>query len=80
MPENMTEERKKIITSLGATLVSVSEEGSFAEAAAVRDELAEERGYFNPDQFSNPLNVQCRFLPGRSRARARESRLACGRE
>lgn len=62
MPENMTEERKKIITGLGATLVSVSEEGSFAEALAVRDELAEEPGYFNPDQFSNPLNAECHRL------------------
>ena len=59
MPENMTEERKEIITRLGATLVSVSEDGSFAEAAAVRDELASQPGHFNPDQFSNPLNVQC---------------------
>ncbi|HSF14239.1 MAG TPA: cysteine synthase family protein [Vicinamibacteria bacterium] len=59
MPENMTAERKEIITRLGATLVSVSEKGSFAEAAAVRDELASKPGHFNPDQFSNPLNVEC---------------------
>lgn len=62
MPENMTEERKQIITELGATLVSVSKEGSFAEAAAVRDELASNPGHFNPDQFSNPLNVECHRL------------------
>jgi cysteine synthase A len=59
MPENMTEERKEIITKLGATLVCVSEKGSFAEAAAVRDEIATKPGCFNPDQFSNPLNVEC---------------------
>lgn len=59
MPENMTEERKEIITGLGATLVTVSQEGSFAEAAAVRDELGTRPGTFNPDQFSNPLNVEC---------------------
>jgi cysteine synthase A len=59
MPENMTDERKEIITRLGADLVSVSAEGSFAEAASVRDELAKKPGHFNPDQFSNPLNVEC---------------------
>lgn len=59
MPENMTEERKAVIRALGAELVLCSKEGSFAEAARVRDRLAEERGAFNPDQFSNPLNAEC---------------------
>jgi cysteine synthase A len=59
MPENMTEERKEVIRALGADLVLCSKEGSFAEAAAVRDRLVAERGAFNPDQFSNPLNVEC---------------------
>ena len=59
MPENMTEERKEAIRALGAELVLCSEEGSFAEAAALRDRLAAERGAFNPDQFSNPFNVDC---------------------
>jgi cysteine synthase A len=59
MPENMTEERKAILRALGAELVLVSAEGSFAEAAAVRDRLAREHGWFNPDQFSNPLNAEC---------------------
>jgi len=59
MPENMTEERKATIRRLGAELVLCSAEGSFAEAAAIRDRLAAERGDFNPDQFSNPLNVEC---------------------
>ncbi len=59
MPENMTDERKDVIRALGAELVLCSKEGSFAEAAAVRDRLAAERGAFNPDQFSNPLNVDC---------------------
>lgn len=59
MPENMTEERKIILKRLGAELVEVSEAGSFTEAAALRDTLASEHGWFNPDQFSNPLNVEC---------------------
>jgi cysteine synthase A len=59
MPEDMTEERKEMIRALGADLVLCSREGSFAEAAAIRDRLAAENGWFNPDQFSNPLNVEC---------------------
>ena len=59
MPENMTDERKDIIRGLGAELVLCSAEGSFAEAAGIRDRLAAEHGWFNPDQFSNPLNVEC---------------------
>ncbi|MEK7867389.1 MAG: PLP-dependent cysteine synthase family protein [Planctomycetota bacterium] len=61
MPENMTEERKRIIRDLGADLVLCSKEGSFAEAAAIRDRLARENGWFNPDQFSNPLNIECHY-------------------
>jgi cysteine synthase A len=61
MPENMTQERKEIIRGLGAELILCSAEGSFAEAAQIRDRLARENGWFNPDQFSNPLNVECHF-------------------
>ncbi len=59
MPENMTSERKQILERLGAELILCSQEGSFAEAAEIRDRLARENGWFNPDQFSNPLNVEC---------------------
>lgn len=61
MPENMTEERKTLIQSLGAQLILCSENGSFKEAAAIRDKMAKTYGYFNPDQFSNPLNVECHY-------------------
>jgi len=61
MPENMTPERKQMVRALGADLVLCSTEGSFAEAASIRDRLAAENGWFNPDQFSNPLNVECHF-------------------
>ena len=59
MPENMTEERKALIRGFGADLILCSVKGSFAEAAEIRDRLAKERGWFNPDQFSNPYNVEC---------------------
>lgn len=59
MPEHMTEERMQLIRMLGAELVLCSKEGSFAEAAAVRDRVALETGAFNVDQFANRLNVEC---------------------
>lgn len=61
MPENMTEERKQFIRHLGAELILCSSEGSFAEAAAIRDRMAAEHGYFNTDQFANRLNVDCHY-------------------
>ena len=65
MPEHMTEERKTLIRRFGAKLVLCSKEGSFVEAAAIRDRLAEETGAYNPDQFGNPLNAEChRFTTG----------------
>jgi len=39
MPENMTEERKKIIKGLGTNLILCSEKGSFAEAVVIRDDF-----------------------------------------
>lgn len=59
MPENMTDERKQALRGLGADLILSPAAGSFAEAARIRDRLAVENGWFNPDQFSNPLNVEC---------------------
>ncbi len=60
MPENMTEERKQIIRDLGAELVLCSA-GDFLEAATIRDKMTEDPQNFNPDQFSNPLNVECHY-------------------
>lgn len=60
MPKNMTDERKRILRNLGAELILCSE-GNFAEAVKIRNELAEKPGYFNPDQFSNPMNVECHY-------------------
>lgn len=62
MPEHMTEERKALIRHLGANLLLCSKEGSFAEAAEIRDRIAAETGAFNPNQFGNPLNAECHHL------------------
>ena len=60
MPENMSEERKKIFKFYGAELYEV-EAGDFDEAIAVRDELSEMEGYFNCNQFHNPLNIKAHY-------------------
>ena len=60
MPENMTEERKRLMIALGAKIIYCSA-GNFAEAAQIRNEMAKDPKFFNPDQFSNPLNVECHY-------------------
>tara|TARA_A100001201_G_scaffold134946_1_gene122915 strand:+ start:2622 stop:3524 length:903 start_codon:yes stop_codon:yes gene_type:complete len=60
MPCNMSEERKKIFKYYGAELIEV-DEGDFDEAIAVRDKLAEMDGYFNCNQFHNPLNIEAHY-------------------
>jgi len=60
MPSNMSEERKKIFNFYGAELIEV-EAGDFDEAIAVRDELSEMEGYFNCNQFHNPLNIEAHY-------------------
>lgn len=60
MPRNMSEERKKILKIYGAELIEV-EDGRFDDAISLRDKLSEENGYFNPNQFSNPLNIKAHY-------------------
>ena len=60
MPENMSEERKKIFKFYGAHLIEV-DAGDFDEAIDVRDELAETEGYFNCNQFHNQLNIDVHY-------------------
>lgn len=57
MPENMSEERKKIIHALGAELVLTPPEESIDGSVRKAEELAEETGNcFIPQQFVNPNN------------------------
>ena len=60
MPSNMSEERKKTLRYYGAEVIEVGP-GDFDGAIKKRDELAGENGWFNPKQFSNPLNITCHF-------------------
>lgn len=57
MPSNMSEERKKTLEFYGAELIEV-EAGDFEGAITLRDELAEKNGWFNCNQFGNPLNIE----------------------
>jgi cysteine synthase len=57
MPSNMSVERKIMLESFGAELVEVAP-GDFDGAIALRNKLSEENGYFNFNQFHNPLNTE----------------------
>ena len=62
MPENMSEERKKLIRSLGAELVLTPEKDSIMGAVQeVRRMAAEDPGIFVPQQFENPDNPRVHY-------------------
>jgi len=60
MPSNMSEERKQMLKFYGARLIEV-DEGDFDEAIRLRDEMAEKMGWFNCNQFHNPLNIEAHY-------------------
>ena len=57
MPSNMSDERKQMLRLYGAELIEVGE-GDFDGAINLRDKMAEENGWFNCNQFNNPLNIK----------------------
>ncbi len=62
MPENMSEERKKLIRCLGADLVLTPATESLAGAVArVRQMQAEDARVFVPQQFENPDNPRVHY-------------------
>lgn len=62
MPENMSEERKKIIRALGAELVLTPPELSIGGAVDKAMELAaSSEQYFVPQQFVNPANPDMHY-------------------
>jgi len=63
MPEDMSEERKKIIRALGAELVLTPAGASVTGAIERAQEIARsEPNVFRPDQFSNPLNPETHYV------------------
>jgi len=61
MPSNMSEERKKIFNFYEARLIEV-DAGDFDGAIALRDEMCKKKGWFNCNQFHNPLNIQAHYI------------------
>ena len=63
MPENMSDERKKIISAFGAELVltdaSLGMNGAIEEAKRLHAEI---EGSFIPDQFANPANAKAHYF------------------
>ncbi len=60
MPSDMSEERKKIFSYYGARLIEV-DPGDFDGAIELRDKMAETQGFFNCNQFHNPLNILAHY-------------------
>ena len=61
MPSNMSEERKNMFKLYGAELIEV-EEGDFDGAIDLRDKMCNEKGWFNCNQFHNPLNMEAHYM------------------
>lgn len=63
MPENMSEERKKVITAFGAELVLTNPELSIGGAVDKAKEIADSDPdkYFMPQQFENPANPSAHY-------------------
>ena len=60
MPSNMSEERKQMLKFYGAELIEV-DAGDFDGAIELRNLLSAEHGYFNCNQFHNPLNIEVHY-------------------
>ena len=60
MPANMSKERKQMMKFYGAELIQVAD-GDFDGAIEMRDTLAESFGWFNCNQFHNPLNIEAHY-------------------
>ncbi len=61
MPEDMSEERKKIIRALGAELIETPATESIAGSVARAEEIKRETGAFMLGQFVNPLNPEIHY-------------------
>jgi cysteine synthase A len=58
MPDTLSEERRTLMKAYGAELILTPGSEGMKGAIARAEELAEERGYFMPLQFSNPANPE----------------------
>jgi cysteine synthase A len=58
MPEDMSVERRKLLTRFGADLVLTPAIEGMSGAVFQAQELVEKHGYFAPQQFDNPANPE----------------------
>lgn len=59
MPESMSVERRRLLTAYGAeVMLTPGDEGMSGAVRRARDLLAENPGYFMPQQFDNPANPE----------------------
>jgi [CysO sulfur-carrier protein]-thiocarboxylate-dependent cysteine synthase len=62
MPENATEERKRLLTLLGATIVlSRGQEGTNGSVRLALELAERDQRYFMPFQYANEANVQAHY-------------------
>jgi cysteine synthase A len=64
MPENMSEERKRMMKAFGAKLVLTSKSGSLSESISKAKELAKKPRTFYARQFENPNNIKAQEKTG----------------
>jgi cysteine synthase A len=57
MPENMSEERKIVLRSLGATLIFTPAEGNVLESKKLAEKISHEQKLVYIKQFDNSMNV-----------------------
>lgn len=60
MPASMSIERAKLAMAYGARVIRTTE-GALQGAYNKAKELSEAKGYFFPDQFSNPANIKAHY-------------------
>ena len=58
MPCNMSEQRKIMMRAFGAEIIETGP-NEFMKAIELRDALVKQENYFTPNQFNNPLNIEC---------------------
>ena len=60
MPSDMSIERKQMMKFYGAELIEVGE-GDFDGAIETKEMIAKEQLYFELNQFTSPLNIECHY-------------------
>lgn len=62
MPSNMSEERRQMMRAYGASIIDVGP-GDFDAAISLKKTMMnQDDSYWSPNQFSNPINIECHFL------------------